>query len=231
MELTFNKNKIASAFVDLFLPKVCFHCKANRCEQHDLLCASCLKELHEVTIDELNYEASKKFSSSDFVSNLFSLYRFTKESPIQTLLHELKYQNKFNIGKMFGEQLAKKYFHDFLSLGIDIVVPVPLHRVKKAERGYNQAFYFAKGIAKILDCKVRTDIIYRKRFTKSQTKLNQKEREENVREAFYFQKKINGENVLLVDDVITTGSTIISCARVIKECGAKNIYTASIALA
>lgn len=217
--------------IDLFLPKICFHCRVNRCVDHPLLCNTCLSQMQEITVNELNFENSEKFSAAGQVKQLYSLYRFLNDSPIQTLLHELKYQNKFNIGRIFGVQLGKKYFPEFESLGIDIIVPVPLHKLKKAERGYNQSLYFAKGISKIIGRKVRTDVIFREKFTKSQTNLNKKEREENVRDAFGSNKRISGYNILLVDDVITTGATIQACAKVLIECGAKNIYAASIALA
>lgn len=215
---------------DYFLPKICLHCNKEKCESDDLLCKNCFAELESI---ENEYRAEKLKSinhESQIIQDLFGLYFFIKDSPIQTLLHELKYQNKFRIGKILGGRLASKYYEIISKKNIDAIVPIPLHRVKEAERGYNQSYFIAKGISKVLKCKIDRHLVKRKKFTVSQTNLNRTERSENMQEAFAASANIKYQNILLVDDVITTGATINACASAIKKIRDVNIFAASIAL-
>lgn len=112
-----------------------------------------------------------------------------------------------------------------------MMVPVPLHHLKKAEREYNQSFYIAKGIRKAAGIRIYNRQISRRRFTESQTSKNLSGREENMRGAFASVKKLNNENILLIDDVITTGATIRECGRVLLDAGAGKVFAASVAIA
>jgi len=216
---------------DLFFPRICFHCNENVFSENQLLCNNCLSSLITLSKDDLDFESKKKFSDTNYIKQLFSLYKFGQESAIQTLIHELKYQNKFNVGRILGTNLANKFLKDLSDLSIDYIIPVPLHNVKKAERGYNQSYFIAKGISKVTQIKIADNILVRNKFTSSQTLLNKTERELNVKEAFALKKTIFDKNILLVDDVITTGATINACAKLLNEIGIENIYAASIALA
>ena len=118
---------------------------------------------------------------------------------------------------------------------VDIIIPVPLHRIKHRERGYNQSEFIAQGIASIIDKPIIVDAVRRKLHTQTQTKLNIEERYENMKDAFETlsgaSKNLYGKTCLLVDDVITTGATTNSCARAISVAGTKSIIAASAALA
>lgn len=215
---------------DFFLPKICLHCNKEKCESDDLLCKNCFAEL-KIINNEYKAEKLKSINhESQIIQDLFGLYFFIKDSPIQTLLHELKYQNKFRIGKILGGRLAFQYYQKLIEKNIDVIVPIPLHKVKEAERGYNQSYFIAKGLSKVLKCKIDTHLVKRKKFTVSQTNLNRIERTENMQEAFAASANIKYQNILLVDDVITTGATIIACASEIKKIKDANIFAASIAL-
>lgn len=111
-------------------------------------------------------------------------------------------------------------------------MPVPLHKLKKAERGYNQSYYIAKGYSNILNIPVK-EVCRRIKYTVSQTGFNLKERKENMRNAFLptNTKIISGKRIILVDDVITTGSTITECAKVLLDNGAGKVFAVSVALA
>jgi ComF family protein len=117
----------------------------------------------------------------------------------------------------------------------NIIIPVPLHRTKQRERGYNQSEYVCTGIYEILNLEVIPNGLKRIRYTKTQTKLNREERKENVTNAFELNEKylnkIQGKNIILVDDVITTGATILECGRILKANNCGKILTCSIALA
>ena len=106
---------------------------------------------------------------------------------------------------------------------IDMIIPVPLHWLKKRERGYNQAFWLAKGLASIYAVFVDTSIIKRTRYTVSQTMLGSTERMVNLDGAFAINKSLDNQHILLVDDVLTTGLTISNCAKVLRENGAARV--------
>ena len=116
---------------------------------------------------------------------------------------------------------------------IDIIIPVPLHHLKKAERGYNQSEFIVKGLSDKLNIPYSTKALKRVRYTETQTAFNLGEREKNISNAFKVRnkKKILGKNILVVDDVITTGSTIKECGKALLESGAKSVYACSIAIA
>jgi competence protein ComFC len=108
-----------------------------------------------------------------------------------------------------------------------------LHQLKKAERGYNQSYYIAKGLNKVLKCALKENHLKRIKFTESQTTMNITERKKNISGAFKV-KTISGlrnKNILLIDDVITTGATITECGKILLESGVNKIYAASIAIA
>jgi ComF family protein len=116
---------------------------------------------------------------------------------------------------------------------IDLIIPVPIHHLKKAERGYNQSDFIAKGLSTALNIPYSSKSIKRIKYTESQTKLNMNERALNVSNAFKARSsnKLKGKNILVVDDVCTTGATLLECAKVLLGAGANSVYACSIAIA
>jgi competence protein ComFC len=116
---------------------------------------------------------------------------------------------------------------------IDYLIPVPLHPLKKAERGYNQSFYISNGISRQTGIPVKNNLLKRVRYTDSQTTMTFLERKENVGGAFSVLKRNNiaGKNFLLVDDVITTGATTNECAKALLEKSCSKVYAVSVAIA
>ncbi len=129
--------------------------------------------------------------------------------------------------------MGKKINKELLVWNINLILPIPLHQLKKAERGYNQSFYISKGLGKETNIPIGPEIIKRRKYTQSQTKMNFLERQKNIEEAFKVKniKKVIGKNILLIDDVITTGATISECGKVLLNSGAKKVYAASVAIA
>lgn len=161
---------------------------------------------------------------------VMSFLRFTKHGMSQKLLHQLKYKNKpevgVELGTIYGHLLKKHYFDSHW----DMVVPVPLHPQKQRRRGYNQSEQFANGIAEVLEIPMNRGLI-RTQFTETQTKKSRMERIMNVSEVFLANKDIEleGKKILLVDDVMTTGATLTSCANVLLAADAKLVDLAVIA--
>jgi len=114
-------------------------------------------------------------------------------------------------------------------VNLDLIVPVPLHPVKFRERGYNQAEWIAKGLGDALDIPVKNDLVKRVRYTNTQTALNQAERLENMKQAFKIAGSVMGLALGIVDDVLTTGSTLSSMAAVLKNSDAVSICALTIA--
>lgn len=147
-------------------------------------------------------------------------------SPLSEMIHFLKYDRKTNIAKRLGILMGNVFQSDsdlFLS---DIIVPVPLHRIRKRERGYNQSKLLAEVISHISGKTLVTDSIIRKKATKSQTMLATEERVENLKDAFAVvaPEKIKGKSIVIIDDVLTTGTTLEEMAKTLVKGGAESVY-------
>jgi ComF family protein len=214
------------------LPPVCVCCDSPLERGTVFVCNECLSKLKAVDRDYNIFQ--DRVHKVNFQGNAFSLYWFIEGTEIQHILHALKYSKMKSIGKLFGNKIGDEIQSRFPG-EYDYAVPVPLHKSKYRERTYNQSDYICRGIGESLHIKPIEKCLKRNRYTKTQTKLSITEREENVRNAFCLNEKysglIKGKNIILADDVITTGSTILECARVLKENGCSDVTICSIALA
>jgi ComF family protein len=208
--------------IDFILPPVCVSC--GEYTRGGFLCRKCSGGLVRFT-GEHPWKTEHK--NKGYIDDSFSLYRFIKDTPVQNLLHSLKYEKMKSIGTMLGREMAN-YINS--NDEYDFCVPVPLHTAKLRERTYNQSYYICLGFA---GTAVLPDSLKRVRFTPSQTKLNKASRIQNVEGAFAVNDKIKnairGKNIIICDDVITTGATIIECAKVLKKNGAGKIMVCSAA--
>lgn len=159
-----------------------------------------------------------------------SFLRFSKKGASQSLLHQLKYKNKPEIGIELGRLYGNILHENGFGKNWDQITPVPLHPLKQKKRGYNQSEQFAKGLSESLGIPVVLSLI-RVQFTETQTKKSRMERIENVAEVFDVDPKneVIGQRLLLVDDVMTTGATLITCANVLLEKGCGLVDLAVIA--
>lgn len=219
------------SLVDFILPRFCPSCKKRLPADSFPVCRECMKSIKKAEPGRLESEFNRKFAADGIISAFTSCFVFEKEKRLQQIIHSLKYEKKFLIGVFLGNLLGERIIKDFSKYTINIIVPVPLHHLKKAEREYNQSFYIARGVSKVIDIKISNRQIKRKRYTESQTTMNLTEREKNIRDSFSSRKKLNGQNILIVDDIITTGSTIRECGKVLLNAGADKIFAASVAIA
>lgn len=218
---------------DFFLPRFCPACKQKLSNNENTICNVCINSILVADKSRIEFEFDKKFASKKFISGFTSLFVFEKDKELQEILHQFKYNKKYRIGILLGNELARLRKQIITDWKIDLIVPVPLHHLKKAERGYNQSFYIAKGLSKELNLPNKENVLKRKRYTESQTLKSISDRELNVKGAFSVKGKkiIKNKNVLIIDDVITTGATISECARQLLNNGALTIYAASAAIA
>jgi ComF family protein len=233
---TMLSRSIVQPLKDFLFPPLCFSCRERLSSDEDYLCAQCTRKLEPVADADYTMAVLKdRFANSDAVSSFYPLYYFEEEGVLQHVIHALKYEEITKLGELFGAILgtALQSRSDYGDL--DAIIPVPLHMQKERERGYNQSEYICKGIARMMQCPIATGLVRRCKNTRSQTKLTAAERLDNVQDAFVVDeipnKKIRGAKILLVDDVITTGATIHSCARALRAAGVGEIVCASIGIA
>ncbi len=221
------------AIFDFFLPRFCISCKTELSINEEIICERCFERVEIVTIERIEAEYERKFANEKVVSDFHSAFVFHEGQEIQKLIHSLKYDKNYKVGNFLGKITAELLIDKITSWNCDIIIPIPLHSLRKADRGFNQAKEIAMGISKHTNIPMKSNILKRIRFTKTQTKLNLKERKENIEGAFKLNdiKIIEGENIILIDDVITTGATIAECAKILQAGGANNIYALSAAIA
>ena len=202
--------------------------------KEDVICDNCYCSLHLIPLEKVQFAFDKQYKNHGYLDGLLSLFYFEKDKEIHRIIHSIKYNNRFRTGIYFGRLFSLRHEEFLNSQKIDYIVPVPLHHLKKAERGYNQSEYISKGISRASGIQYCCSLVKRIRYTRSQTTLTIDERRENVKNAFSVRKrnlkKIRGKNILLFDDVITTGITVSECARALKNAGANKIFASSIAL-
>ncbi len=220
-------------FIDFFLPRFCPSCNTKLCLEENIVCGFCFSKIERADEKRIALEFERKFSEEKIISGFFLLWIFEKEKELQHIIHQLKYNGKFRIGIFLGEMLGKELQNKIGEWEIDCLVPVPLHNLKRAERGFNQSVFIAKGVKTTSNIPVKSRLLKRRRFTETQTNLTLAERKENVKEAFVLRRNnnIEGKKILLLDDVITTGATIAECGRILLNNGAEKIFAASVAIA
>jgi ComF family protein len=220
-------------FFNLIFPKLCCGCNNALLKNEKIICTNCVISLPKTGyhLDKDN-PINKAFWGRVEIEMAASYYFFSKKSKVQNLLHHLKYRNNkevgFVIGELYGHELKEaKHFKK-----IDFIIPVPLHPKKMKKRGYNQSEWIAKGLTSSMDASINLDVLYRKIDSKTQTKKSRYNRWENVGEIFGVKnpETIEGKNILLVDDVVTTGATLEGCAKVLAEHSCK-IHIVTIACA
>jgi ComF family protein len=176
-----------------------------------------------------------RFDSEGHVADFLTCFVFEKEGGIKDVIHHLKYKNIRSIGERLGHEagaliMASPSFSD-----ADYLLPVPLHKLTLRERGYNQSEHISSGISEITHIPKVTSFLARKKYTRSQTKLDPVERNRNVEGAFEVpegsRQFVKGKKLILVDDVITTGSTLGACAAELKRNGALRVLVVSAAIA
>jgi ComF family protein len=226
--------EILRDFISLLYPRYCFACENALVHGEDGVCTHCISEMPRT-----DYHINRsnafffKLQGRVKVNHVMAFFKFVKQSRVQNLIHSLKYRNHPEIGIVLG----RVYGHELANVGLDssfdIILSVPLHESRKAARGYNQSYEFAKGLSEVLEIPAQDDLIKRIHKTKTQTSKTRLKRWKNVDEVFQVPspEKIANKRILLVDDVITTGATIEACANALEKCNPQSISIACIAAA
>ncbi len=207
-----------SDLIKIGFPKNCISCNNSLVKNETYLCGNCFFYIPkgELTMSS-DGEIGNLFNHFDCFVGGSHLFDFDKEGKTQQILHELKYNSNINFGEYLGKLMGSE-FKDLLK-DIEYLIPVPLHPKKEHQRGFNQSLLLCKGLNSVLKTPISTKNLIRTRYTETQTKKNKSQRIENIKNAFEIKKpeEFIGKSVLLIDDVITTGSTLSECMAVLYE--------------
>ena len=221
-------------FSELLYPKLCGGCGNHLYENEEVVCVYCRASLPlSGECDFENNASEKLFWGKVSITAAASFLFFQKKSSTQHLLHQLKYQQKENIGEWLGEQFAYSLQSKGRFAAVEIIIPIPLHPSRIKFRGYNQCDAIARGMASVLQIPIVNGVLIRSVATQSQTKKNRFQRFENMESVFIVSQAsaIKGKNILLLDDVLTTGATLISAAQVLQQAGSNKLFVGAIAKA
>jgi ComF family protein len=221
-------------FMAMIFPECCLACNDGLAKNEHLVCLSCQLAMPHTHfhLDEKN-PLAQRFWGKVPLSHASAFYKFTKQSRVQSLLHQLKYRNQPEIGRLLAYWYGQELLNTGFQQKFDLIIPVPLHPAKLRKRGYNQADSIALGLSDALDIPWAGSVVRRITNTDTQTRKQRLERFENVKGVFAVADTslLRQQRVLLVDDVITTGATLEVCASLLLECGCSEVGVASIAVA
>lgn len=221
---------------DFFFPPLCFSCNNRLADAESRVCSACWQLIEKVHPDDHTVHVVRgRFSAEGYIDEFYSCYYFQEGGVFQKLVHSLKYDAITAFGVELGTHIGALLKENTEVASIDAIVPIPLHKLKQRERGYNQSESLCHGIAQVLHRPVAISVVKRLKNTASQTHLSAEERNQNVGDAFEIpgdkRRFVHAKTFLIIDDVITTGSTMQAVARVLKEAGATRVIAASAALA
>lgn len=219
-------------FVSLIYPSYCLACEASLVKGENLICTRCMFQMPQTNyhLHEDN-PLKNRLACRLPVLHAMAMFKFSKSGRVQALLHALKYRNQPALGVMLGNVYGDRLLAANLSTTFDLIIPVPLHASRKRRRGYNQSAKFAEGLSQKMNIRFSDDMIERLVNTSTQTRKTKLKRWQNVTDVFHVNEpaEIANKNVLLVDDVVTTGSTIEACGNYVIDAGCASLSVACIA--
>ncbi|MEW5676701.1 phosphoribosyltransferase family protein [Flavobacterium enshiense] len=219
--------------LNLLFPKFCRGCKSLLLTHETTICLQCRHELPFTQhLSNPENEVFKRFYGRVPLEHASSVVYYHKKGMVQQLIHHLKYKGTQDVGSFFGTLYGNAISnHDILST-VDEVIPVPLHPKKLRERGYNQVTAFGKSLAEEMKINYNETLLKRNQYSKTQTQKNIFSRTEMNNKTLFeasYTNKDHGKHFLLVDDVITTGSTLEACGKALLKIPEARISIISIA--
>ncbi len=217
--------------LDIFYPRCCPVCQKILKDQRRMICPECEKKLRPIGHPRC-YKCGKPIEEGEYCkdcqkhTHIFDQGRgiFVYDGIMRRSVTRYKYYGCREYGDFYAKAMYRNAWKNLNQWKPDLIVPVPIHKSKERLRGFNQAAYLAERLGCYTGIPVDTDLVQKVVKTKSQKKLNAMQRRKNLEKAFLVTKNIRGKDILVIDDVYTTGSTIDAMAGCLRKRGAKNIY-------
>ncbi|MBO6620334.1 MAG: ComF family protein [Balneola sp.] len=215
-------------------PKVCAICGFSLSKNQNFLCNDCSQNRFERAVSS----RADKINLPESVTGRFALWQFDKGGYLQDLLHKLKYHRLTGVGEdlgsILGNTIKKEQILNSFNVEETKILPVPLHRKKRKLRGFNQAFFIAKGFSGKMEYDIlKKGVVERIKNTKTQTRFTLNKRRENIAKAFSVAQKeeVVGKNIIIIDDVFTTGATAFELVSELENADVGKIFIVTVAQA
>jgi len=221
--------------LDLISPRLCVICGHRLSVTEEVICSKCNLHLPRTFFQQDPYEnvMAKLFWGQIPVERAAALFYFEAHAETANIIYELKYRNHPEIGEVMGRMMARELQSTGFFDGIDAIVPVPLAKKRQRQRGYNQSVEIARGVSAVTGLPIYNKVVRRTVFEGSQTNKGRWERNENVEKVFELadDDNIDGKHLLIIDDVVTTGATVIACAKELVRAGDVKVSVLALGLA
>lgn len=225
---------LADDLLGLVYPRLCAACGKEHPLRGQCLCISCrltlpLTDYHTVPANGMQRRLEGRFP----IEGATAMFYFLKDSPVQELLHRIKYGGQKEAARDLGRHYGYLLREQALYQSVEAIVPVPLHPRREHQRGFNQSAWFGRGLAEAMEVTCLEKALVRIKATRTQTAMNRQARLDNMEGAFHIERpaEISGRHILLVDDVMTTGATLEGCARLLLDLPGVRISLATLAIA
>ena len=209
--------------LDLISPRLCVVCGERLAVTEEVICGKCNLHLPRTGFqrDAKENNMAKMFWGQIPIERACALFYYEAHAETANILYELKYKNHPEIGETMGRMTARELQRGDFFDGIDGIVPIPLAKKRERQRGYNQSMEIAKGVSEVTGLPIYNKVVKRTKFEGSQTSKGRWERNENVEKVFELTdgNSIRGKHLLIIDDVVTTGATVIACSKELIKAG------------
>lgn len=229
-------SSLGQILLDVLFPRICCGCDERILEKGRIICKNCEQAMRPLQLpvcprcgeEDSPAASGGKCPSCPRGTIYFDAARAATlyQGPAVAVLERFKYRTRAEYAQVIIPFLLDAITRYYRHIAVDALVPVPLHKTRRRERGYNQAELLTQGLGSVLGIPTTPSILRRIRHTPSQTRLDRRARAENVKGAFAVTEPtvMGGKTILLIDDVYTTGATLNECARVLREAGAHAVY-------
>ena len=233
--MKFHLSPLTFHLLQVFFPSTCACCGEVLVQGERQICLNCLTSLTRTLYSGHDDNHTERLLAARVpcLEHATSIYAFHHGNTVQKLIHAMKFHKNSDLCLLMGRQMGQELLHSARFDDIDILVPVPLHWLRRFKRGYNQSELLCRGIAEVMHREMNSKALIRHRYTSQQSLTSAAERESNVEDAFRVKhpEQLEGRHILLVDDVLTTGATLVSCCDALSHVKDIRISIATLSIA